>query len=665
MTRFYHTNTEAPASNVDAVLEKQASSTHVPDNLGNTHLVVVPAASTNFETHHYWASSEQPHNDLDWPTTGYGVSLDVSLAGADLTYGFQMRRIPTTADAIYGNLAALTGQSGTGIKTSTGVAWSNFNVNSNDFRSASDQLSVRITASNASMMNDANLGLYISDSSSWIEGVDFVAPSSVPNGSASGSFSFTGSASGEASHEGSANGTLSFTGSADGATDHSGDANGTFAWTGAADGTAPSSLRSGSAVGTFTFLGNANGEALHNGSAAGSFAWGGTASGTTPHEGSATGSFIFTGSADGTAPGVAGSSGSASGAFTFAGTANGQTAHGGSAEGTFTFTGEAIGASSFESLMPNGNFASEPTTLIDSIAPVVGKWSARSGSFTWDDTDYVSAGHSLRYDGGDFIASDSVPVETGRTYTAVLQIKADVVLGTEEIGATYKRANNTFAGSSADQPISLTPGVWTEVTVSFTVPTTSGLAYMILLLDGNANTSIRFDDIVVRVVPAGEATGTFPTFDGEATGEALHEGSAEGTFVVFSGEVTGRAQHEGVSPGAYTWVGEASGQGTTRAEGAFTWTGSASGEAATIYMFSPPTHEEPMRTDIKPLSFYRLTYSTTVFRRNGSFTAMRTPPHEWLTGERGVDYFIGGHEYRITEEIATELTGAGFSVTTN
>lgn len=81
------------------------------------------------------------------------------------------------------------------------------------------------------------------------------------------------------------------------------------------------------------------------------------------------------------------------------------------------------------------------------------------------------------------------------------------------------------------------------------------------------------------------------------------------------------------------------------------------------HYFSPPTHEEPIRTDRAPVKFFRLTHAPTVLRRDGTFIAMRTPPAEWLTGEAGKDFFIGGHEYEISEATKTELQAAGFSVT--
>lgn len=76
--------------------------------------------------------------------------------------------------------------------------------------------------------------------------------------------------------------------------------------------------------------------------------------------------------------------------------------------------------------------------------------------------------------------------------------------------------------------------------------------------------------------------------------------------------------------------------------------------------FSPPTHEEPIRTDVRPLNYFRLTYANSIVRVGGVFTSLRTPDPSLLTGVAGVDYFIGGHVYTVDSATATELTAAGF-----
>jgi len=78
--------------------------------------------------------------------------------------------------------------------------------------------------------------------------------------------------------------------------------------------------------------------------------------------------------------------------------------------------------------------------------------------------------------------------------------------------------------------------------------------------------------------------------------------------------------------------------------------------------FSPPTHEEGIRTTEKPLCYYRLTHATSIVRVNGVLTAVRSPSQDALTaaGTEGVDFFMGGRVYTVSSATATELTNAGF-----
>lgn len=68
-----------------------------------------------------------------------------------------------------------------------------------------------------------------------------------------------------------------------------------------------------------------------------------------------------------------------------------------------------------------------------------------------------------------------------------------------------------------------------------------------------------------------------------------------------------------------------------------------------------------MRTRIRPLNYYRLTYANSIVRINGTFTSIRTPAPELLVGlTEGEDFFRGGYEYDITQAVADELVSAGF-----
>lgn len=79
-------------------------------------------------------------------------------------------------------------------------------------------------------------------------------------------------------------------------------------------------------------------------------------------------------------------------------------------------------------------------------------------------------------------------------------------------------------------------------------------------------------------------------------------------------------------------------------------------------IFTPPTHEEPIRSDVRPLNYFRYTWAASIVRVSGTLKSVRSPSEDLLTGlENGKDYFLGGYEYLITDEVADELTAAGFS----
>lgn len=85
------------------------------------------------------------------------------------------------------------------------------------------------------------------------------------------------------------------------------------------------------------------------------------------------------------------------------------------------------------------------------------------------------------------------------------------------------------------------------------------------------------------------------------------------------------------------------------------------------YRFEPPSHEEPMRTNISPFNYYRLTWANSIVRIDGTLTSVRTPAPEVISaaGEEGIDYFRGGGIYTVSQETAIELLNAGFPVQTS
>lgn len=205
------------------------------------------------------------------------------------------------------------------------------------------------------------------------------------HGSATGTVSFIGAATGHKNPHGSSAGSLGFTGSATGttpavATKH-GSATGTVSFTGSVTGHTPSVakgwqatwtsywpeagtvVKSGSATGTVTFTGTAVGHKAPHGSATGSLSLTGLASGhRAPHGastgslgfigtvsghkvagGAASGSLTFTGTISGHAPVVGVTHGSATGGIAFTGAATGHRTQHGLTTGAVAFTGGAIG----------------------------------------------------------------------------------------------------------------------------------------------------------------------------------------------------------------------------------------------------------------------------------------------------------------------------------
>lgn len=80
--------------------------------------------------------------------------------------------------------------------------------------------------------------------------------------------------------------------------------------------------------------------------------------------------------------------------------------------------------------------------------------------------------------------------------------------------------------------------------------------------------------------------------------------------------------------------------------------------------FTMPSFEEPFRTSTRPVNYHRLTYATSLVRINGVLTQVRSPGQALLVaaGEPGVDYFIGGHIYQLSEATAQELVAAGYEI---
>lgn len=78
--------------------------------------------------------------------------------------------------------------------------------------------------------------------------------------------------------------------------------------------------------------------------------------------------------------------------------------------------------------------------------------------------------------------------------------------------------------------------------------------------------------------------------------------------------------------------------------------------------FTPPTVKQPVGTG-PLLSRYSIDVGQSVVKYNGAFTLMPFPWKGHLDGlTEGVDYFMGGRTYDITDPVAAELEADGFTV---
>lgn len=87
-----------------------------------------------------------------------------------------------------------------------------------------------------------------------------------------------------------------------------------------------------------------------------------------------------------------------------------------------------------------------------------------------------------------------------------------------------------------------------------------------------------------------------------------------------------------------------------------------------MYRFSVPSHEEPIRVGRdrphNPLRYYRLTYAPSLVNISGTWTTIRTPSAELLSGlVDGRDYFRGGYDYAVSQSVADSLAAAGYTST--
>jgi hypothetical protein len=83
-----------------------------------------------------------------------------------------------------------------------------------------------------------------------------------------------------------------------------------------------------------------------------------------------------------------------------------------------------------------------------------------------------------------------------------------------------------------------------------------------------------------------------------------------------------------------------------------------------MYRFSPPSHEEPIRTDEPWIRHFRLPWANSVVWRSGQFVSTKGVTSEELAGlENGVTYFRGGSDYVVNQATSDALLAAGYITT--
>ena len=80
-------------------------------------------------------------------------------------------------------------------------------------------------------------------------------------------------------------------------------------------------------------------------------------------------------------------------------------------------------------------------------------------------------------------------------------------------------------------------------------------------------------------------------------------------------------------------------------------------------LFTPPVHDEPMPTRVKPFCFFVQPVSFAVVFRNGHFQSVRTPSQDETRAlVEGKTWFTGGRTYYVDADTQTLLQADGFTV---
>jgi hypothetical protein len=171
VSRHYVTDTNLAYPTDTVTFEKECDDSHSPANGGTTHGLTMAGGALGITTHRY-GTTTAPHNSTTWPTTGWGVSVDVQAAGADITYRLLAERCDPSQNRLT-STELLSSTAGTGVKSTTAQA---FNANGVGGLSANDVLGYFIVTTNSNMMTSQSFAIYYSDSDSWVENTNFVPP---------------------------------------------------------------------------------------------------------------------------------------------------------------------------------------------------------------------------------------------------------------------------------------------------------------------------------------------------------------------------------------------------------------------------------------------------------------------------------------------------------
>lgn len=146
---------------------------------------VVPALSTSPVVGFITAS--QVHATSQWPTTGYGFSMNIIMSGADLTNQGKLTRCQANGNGRLAVGEVLSSSfAGTGIKTQTGLAWGT--INDATLEDVTDRIVLTVLSANSNMMSSATCQVMVNDQYTWLEGVDLIAgPTGLTAAAVSGS----------------------------------------------------------------------------------------------------------------------------------------------------------------------------------------------------------------------------------------------------------------------------------------------------------------------------------------------------------------------------------------------------------------------------------------------------------------------------------------------